>query len=84
MRKVPSILYFLETEIHSTGKRSTLNPGERACNKPNGSVNLKRDHPLWVFALPRGTVAHGGALGIKRMSRGGESIVEFYIFSALH
>ena len=27
------ILYFLETEIHSTGKRSTLNSCERACNK---------------------------------------------------
>ena len=27
---------------------------------------------------------HRGAFGIKRLSRGGESIVEFYIFSALH
>ena len=26
---------------------------------------------------------HRGAFGIKRLSRGGESIVEFYIFSAL-
>ena len=33
MGKEPSILYFLKTEIHSTGKRSTLNPGEKACNK---------------------------------------------------
>ena len=27
---------------------------------------------------------HRGAFGIKRLSRGGESIVEVYIFSALH
>ena len=32
-RKQPSIFYFLETEIHATGKRNTLNSGERACNK---------------------------------------------------
>ena len=32
MGKEPSIFYFLETEIHSTGKRRTLNSGERACN----------------------------------------------------
>ena len=31
--KKPSILYFLETEIHSTRKRRTLNSGERACNQ---------------------------------------------------
>ena len=30
MGKEPSILYFLETEIHSTGKRSTINSGENA------------------------------------------------------
>ena len=28
-----STLYFLETEIHSTRKRRTLNSGERACNQ---------------------------------------------------
>ena len=50
----------------------------------NGSVNLKRDHPLWEFALPLGTLTHGGTFVIKRLSRGGESIEEFYIFSALH
>ena len=33
MVKEPSILYFLETEIHSTRKRRTLNSGERACNQ---------------------------------------------------
>ena len=33
MGKEPSILYFLETEIHSTRKRRTLNSGERACNQ---------------------------------------------------
>ena len=27
------LFYFLETEIHATGKRNTLNSGERACNK---------------------------------------------------
>ena len=50
----------------------------------NRSVNLKCDHPLWEFALRRGNVARGEAFGIKRLSRGGESIVKFYIFSALH
>ena len=33
MGKEPSIFYFWETEIHSTGKRSTLNSGENAWNK---------------------------------------------------
>ena len=48
MGKEPSILYFLETEIHSTGKRSTLNSGERACNQLQwgGGFGSKR--------LPRG------------------------------
>ena len=50
----------------------------------NGSVNLKRDHPLWEFALPLGTLTHGGTFVIKRLSRGGENIEEFYIFSALY
>ena len=50
----------------------------------NGSVNLKCDYPLCVFTLPRGTVAPGGAFAIKRLSPGGASIVEFYIFGALH
>ena len=42
--KEPSILYFLETEILSTGKRSTLNSGERACNKLQwgGVLGIKR------------------------------------------
>ena len=79
MGKEPSIFYFLETEIHATGKRSALNSGERACNNINynGSINLKRDHPLWVFPLPLGTLAHGGTFVIKRLSRGGENIEEF-------
>ena len=44
MGKEPSIFYFLETEIHSTGKRSTLNSGERACNKLQwgGVLEIKR------------------------------------------
>ena len=33
MGKEPSILYFLETEKHATGKRSTLNSSEKACNE---------------------------------------------------
>ena len=37
-KQVPCIL--LETEIHSTRKRRTLNAGERVCNKPNGSITL--------------------------------------------
>ena len=45
---------------------------------------MKCDHPLWAFALSLGTLTHGGAFGIKRLSRGGESMVESYIFSALH
>ena len=43
----------------------------------NGSVNLKCDHPLWAFALPLGTLTHGGVFGIKCLSRGRESIEEF-------
>ena len=70
MGKEPSIFYFLETEIHSTRKRRTLNSGERVCNKPNGSVNLKRDHPLWVFALPRRTRTHCWVFGIKCFGSG--------------
>ena len=46
---------FFETEIHSTGKRNTLNSGERARNK----------------------LQWGGVFGIKRLPRGGESMVEF-------
>ena len=38
----------------------------------------------WEFTLPLGTLTHGGAFGIKSLSRGGESMVEFYIFSPLH
>ena len=67
-KQVPCI--FLETEIHSTRKRRTLNSGERVCNKPNGSVNLKRDHPLWVFALPRRTRTHCWVFGIKCFGSG--------------
>ena len=52
--------------------------------KYNGSVNLKCDHLLWALALPLGTLTHGGVFEIKCLSRGGESIEEFYIFSALH
>ena len=42
MGKEPSIFYFLETEIHSTGKR--LNSAERACNKLQwgGVFGIKR------------------------------------------
>ena len=71
-------------EIYATGKRSTLNSGERAAINYNRSADLKRDHPLWAFALPLGTLTHGGVFGIKCLSRGGESIEEFYIFSVLH
>ena len=86
MGKEPSILYFLETEIHSTRKRRTLNSGERACNQ------LKWVSKFEVWPSPLGICVasrlfcplHRGAFGIKRLSRGGESIVEFYIFSALH
>ena len=55
MGKEPSILYFLETEIHSTGKQSTIKSGENARNK----------------------LQWGGVFGIKRLPRGGESMVEF-------
>ena len=70
--KKTSTLYSLETEIHSTQKRRTLNVGERVCNKPNGSVNLKRNHLLWVFALPRRTLTHCWVFGIEcfRSGRG--------------
>ena len=86
MGKEPSILYFLETEIHSTRKRRTLNSGERACNQ------LKWVSKFEVWPSPLGICVasrlfcplHREAFGIKRLSRGGESIVEFYIFSALH
>ena len=50
----------------------------------NASVNLKCDHSLWAFVLPLGTLTHGGVFGIHCLSRGGESVEEFYIFSALH
>ena len=43
---------------------------ERVCNKPNGSVYLKRDHPLWVFALPRRTLTHCWVFGIKCFGSG--------------
>ena len=48
MGKEPSILYFLETEIHSTGKRSTLNSGENAWNK------LQWGGVFGIQRLPRG------------------------------
>ena len=74
------------------GNRNTRNWKKEAHSTPvkgpainyNGSVNMKRDHPLWAFALPLGTLTHGGVFGIKCLSRGGESIEEFYIFSVLH
>ena len=69
-KKQTSTLYFLETEIHSTRKRRTLNADERVCNKPNGSVNLKRDHPLWVFALPQRTRTDCWVFGIKCFGSG--------------
>ena len=86
MVKEPSIFYFLETEIHSTRKRRTLTSGERACNQ------LKWVSKFEVWPSPLGICVasrlfcplHRGAFGIKRLSRGGESIVEVYIFSALH
>ena len=49
----------------------------------NGSVKLKCDHPLWAFTLSLGTLTYGGTLEIKRLSCGGQSIVEFYVFSVL-
>ena len=83
MGKEPSILYFLETEIHSTRKRRTLNSGERACNQ------LKEGSKFEVWPSPLGICIasrlfcplNREAFGIKRLSRGGESIVEFYILS---
>ena len=50
MGKEQSILYFLKTEIHSTGKRSALNPGERACNKPNDIVLVLNMPNFLLFA----------------------------------
>ena len=70
-KKVPCIL---ETEIHSTRKRRTLSAGERVCNKPNGSINLRLDVLLPIV----------GYLESNVLSWGGERIVEFYNFSALH
>ena len=83
MGKEPSILYFLETEIHSTRKRRTLNSGERACNQ------LKWVSKFEVWPSPLGICVasrlfcplHREAFGIKRLSRGGETIVECYILS---
>ena len=49
----------------------------------NGSVNLKCDHPLWAFTLSLGTLTYGETFEIKRLSCGGQSIVEFYVFSVL-
>ena len=56
MGKEPSIFYFWETEIHSTGKRSTLNSGENARNKLQwgGVFGIKR--------LPRGWGEYGRVL----------------------
>ena len=45
--------------------------------------NLKCDHPLWAFTLSLGTLTYGGTFEIKRLSCGGQSIVEFYVFSVL-
>ena len=84
MVKEPSIFYFLETEIHSTRKRRTLTSGERACNQ------LKWVSKFEVWPSPLGICVasrlfcplHCRAFGIKRLSPRGESLVEFYIFSA--
>ena len=65
MGKEPSIFLFFETVIHSTGKRSNLNSVNRPAINYSGSVNLKRDHPIWAFALPLGTLSHGGVFGIN-------------------
>ena len=48
MGKEPSIFYFLETEIHATGKRSTLNSSEKASN------NLKWVSHFEVWPSPLG------------------------------
>ena len=71
MGKEPSILYFLATEIHATGKEEPSTPVKGPAIIYNGLVNLKRDHPLWAIALPLGTLTYSGAFRIKRLSRKG-------------
>ena len=83
MGKEPSILYFLETEIHSTRKRRALNSGERACNQLKWVSKFEAwPSPLGICVASRlFCPLHRGAFGINRLSRGGESIVECYILS---
>ena len=55
-----------------------------------GLQSTKMSQLIWSVTIPFRHLRflfyplHRGAFGIKRLSRGGESIVEFYIFSALH
>ena len=70
MGKEPSIFYFLETEIHSTGKRRTLNSSEKACNNLKWIGHFEVwPSPLGICTL--GTLTHGGVFGIKCLYRGG-------------
>ena len=54
-----------------------------------GLQSTKMSQLIWSVTIPFRHLRclfyplHRGAFGIKRLSRGGESIVEFYIFSAL-
>ena len=43
-------LFFENRNTQSTGKRSALNPGERACNKPNDIVLALNMRNFLLFA----------------------------------
>ena len=77
----PSI--FWKPKYTQLGNEAPSTPVKGPAINYNGSVNLKCDRPLWEFAFPLGTLTHGGVFGINCLSRGGESMVQFYIFSAL-
>ena len=74
MGKEPSILYFLETEIHSTGKRRTLKSGERACNQLKWVSKVKvGPSPLGICVASRlFCPLQREAFVIKRVSGRGE------------
>ena len=69
------------------GNRNTLNwKTKHPQLRWKGLQPTKKGQLIWSleFALLLGTPTYGGTFGIKRLSRGGESMVEFYSFSALH
>ena len=69
------------------GNRNTLNwKTKHPQLRWKGLQPTKMGQLIWSleFALLLGTPTYGGTFGIKRLSRGGESMVEFYSFSALH